>query len=124
MSYNHANKSWPSTHLISLLSQTYSNYTHKHKKEESIHLEINRTCVLWKINCPYILYTATNSDMSTKIPSLPLSQGSMPVVGYGLWKVGKENCSSLVKRVLMQGYRHLDSAANYGNEKEVETVLD
>ena len=62
--------------------------------------------------------------MSTKIPSLPLSQGNMPVVGYGLWKVGKENCSSLVKRVLMQGYRHLDSAANYGNEKEVETVLD
>merc|ERR1719369_1130684 len=48
--------------------------------------------------------------MSTKIPSLPLSQGTMPVVGDGLW---------MVKKVLMHGYRHLDCAANYGNEKEV-----
>ena len=59
--------------------------------------------------------------MSNKIPSLPLS--TMPVVGYGLWKVEKGSCSSLVKKVLMHGYRHLDCASNYGNEKEVEIIL-
>ena len=51
--------------------------------------------------------------------SLPLPHGNMPRVGYGLWKVGKDKASSLVKSVIGSGYRHVDSAANYGNEKEV-----
>eukprot|EP00090_Calanus_glacialis_P022716 TRINITY_DN35009_c0_g1_i1.p1 TRINITY_DN35009_c0_g1~~TRINITY_DN35009_c0_g1_i1.p1 ORF type:complete len:324 (-),score=56.34 TRINITY_DN35009_c0_g1_i1:80-1051(-) len=51
--------------------------------------------------------------------SLPLPHGNMPTVGYGLWKVGKDKASSLVKSVIGSGYRHVDSAANYGNEKEV-----
>jgi diketogulonate reductase-like aldo/keto reductase len=36
------------------------------------------------------------------------------------WKVGKDNASSLMKSVIGSGYRHVDSAANYGNEKEVK----
>ena len=51
--------------------------------------------------------------------ALPLPHGNMPTVGYGLWKVGKDKASSLVKSVIGSGYRHVDSAANYGNEKEV-----
>ena len=56
--------------------------------------------------------------------SLPLGQGCMPVVGYGLWKTGQDKASSLVRQALGAGYRHVDSAANYGNEKEVTKAAD
>merc|ERR1711892_58466 len=57
-------------------------------------------------------------EMATSA-SLPLGQGCMPVVGYGLWKTGQDKASSLVRQALGAGYRYVDSAANYGNEKEV-----
>ena len=51
--------------------------------------------------------------------SMPLPNGCMPLVGYGLWKVPCDKACELVREVIGCGYRHLDSAANYGNEKEV-----
>ena len=43
----------------------------------------------------------------------------IPQVGFGLWKVPKDVCSSAVFKAIELGYRHLDSASDYGNEKEV-----
>ena len=43
----------------------------------------------------------------------------MPKVGFGLWKVPKDVCSTAVYKAIELGYRHLDSASDYGNEKEV-----
>uniref|UniRef100_A0A7S2CTY2 NADP-dependent oxidoreductase domain-containing protein n=1 Tax=Haptolina brevifila TaxID=156173 RepID=A0A7S2CTY2_9EUKA len=43
----------------------------------------------------------------------------MPAVGLGLWKVPKAVCASTVTSAIRMGYRHLDSACDYGNEKEV-----
>ena len=43
----------------------------------------------------------------------------MPQVGFGLWKVPKDVCSNTVFKAIELGYRHLDSASDYGNEKEV-----
>ena len=43
----------------------------------------------------------------------------IPQVGFGLWKVPKDVCSSKVFKAIELGYRHLDSASDYGNEKEV-----
>ena len=43
----------------------------------------------------------------------------MPKVGFGLWKVPKDVCSTAVFKAIELGYRHLDSASDYGNEKEV-----
>ena len=43
----------------------------------------------------------------------------IPQVGFGLWKVPKDVCSSAVIKAIELGYRHLDSASDYGNEKEV-----
>ena len=60
-----------------------------------------------------------NKEEMATSASLPLAQGCMPVVGYGLWKTTKDKASSLVRHALGAGYRHVDSAANYGNEKEV-----
>ena len=43
----------------------------------------------------------------------------MPRVGFGLWKVPQDVCSKTVCKAIEIGYRHLDSASDYGNEKEV-----
>jgi len=43
----------------------------------------------------------------------------MPAVGYGCWKLSKEKAAQTVEKTLGMGYRHLDSACDYGNEVEV-----
>ena len=43
----------------------------------------------------------------------------MPKVGFGLWKIPKDICSNSVYKAINVGYRHLDSASDYGNEGEV-----
>lgn len=44
---------------------------------------------------------------------------SMPTVGLGLWKIDPGAVADAVYQAIKVGYRHLDSAADYGNEKEV-----
>ncbi|MCS5593977.1 MAG: aldo/keto reductase [Porticoccaceae bacterium] len=43
----------------------------------------------------------------------------MPAVGLGLWKLGLDEVADTVYNAIKAGYRHLDSAADYGNEKQV-----
>ncbi len=43
----------------------------------------------------------------------------MPSVGLGLWKIPKEDTANAVVEAIRSGYRHLDSACDYGNEVEV-----
>jgi len=43
----------------------------------------------------------------------------IPQVGFGLWKVTPSTCAELVYDAIKAGYRHLDSASDYGNESEV-----
>ena len=42
-----------------------------------------------------------------------------PEIGLGLWKVPKSQCADVVYNAIKLGYRHLDSACDYGNEIEV-----
>jgi D-xylose reductase len=52
--------------------------------------------------------------------TLTLANGSrLPLVGLGLWKVSRSEAPGLVQRAIRIGYRHLDSACDYGNEAEV-----
>ena len=49
----------------------------------------------------------------------PSSIASIPALGFGTWNLDKSNASEAVSVALQTGYRHLDCAAIYGNEKEV-----
>ncbi len=53
---------------------------------------------------------------------------SFPSVGLGMWKVDKPSVPGLIRDAVEVGYRHFDSAADYGNEKEtgegLKAVLD
>lgn len=47
------------------------------------------------------------------------ANAQMPVIGLGLWKIDKAQVADVVCEAIRAGYRHLDSACDYGNEKEV-----
>lgn len=47
------------------------------------------------------------------------SNGRMPAVGLGCWKIPQATAPGLVRSALQVGYRHLDCACDYGNEAEV-----
>ncbi|MDO6841278.1 aldo/keto reductase [Paraglaciecola chathamensis] len=50
---------------------------------------------------------------------MSLSQSKMPKVGFGLWKIPQDICADAVYEAIKAGYRHLDSACDYGNEVQV-----
>lgn len=57
-----------------------------------------------------------------KAPTLKLSSGyDMPIVGLGTYSLHGDVCINSVKTALATGYRKIDSATFYGNEKEVGT---
>lgn len=47
----------------------------------------------------------------------------MPVVGYGVYQVTKEECERCVLDALSVGYRHIDTAQSYFNEEEVGNAI-
>ena len=58
--------------------------------------------------------------MSTPIPQVALSNGvQMPQIGFGVFQVPADETERVVSDALAAGYRHLDTAAVYGNEEGV-----
>ncbi|HLN54563.1 MAG TPA: aldo/keto reductase [Bacteroidales bacterium] len=49
--------------------------------------------------------------------------GIMPVIGLGTWEMTGSGCTDSVSAALKMGYRHIDTAQIYGNEKEVGTGI-
>ncbi|BBY89156.1 aldo/keto reductase [Mycolicibacterium tokaiense] len=57
--------------------------------------------------------------MST-VPAITLNNGNtIPQLGFGVFQVPPEDTASTVKTALEIGYRHIDTAEMYGNEKGV-----
>jgi D-xylose reductase len=50
---------------------------------------------------------------------MPKSHKKMPKVGFGLWKISQDICADAVYNAIKAGYRHIDSACDYGNEVQV-----
>ncbi|RLV86099.1 NADPH-dependent D-xylose reductase xyl1.2 [Meyerozyma sp. JA9] len=51
---------------------------------------------------------------------LRLNSGiSMPIIGYGTWKIPHNVCADRVYQAVKSGYRLFDCAQDYGNEKKV-----
>ena len=60
----------------------------------------------------------------TDVPVAHLRTGrSMPVIGLGTWQAHGEPVLQAVKDALEIGYRHIDTASDYGNEKEVGEAI-
>lgn len=58
------------------------------------------------------------------IPSIPLNDGhSIPQLGLGVYKVEDAHAANLVAGAIESGYRHIDTAALYVNERGVGTGI-
>lgn len=55
--------------------------------------------------------------MSNLIDTVKLSNDKeMPIIGYGTWETPDDIAQETVKYAIQAGYRHIDTAAAYGNE--------
>ena len=58
------------------------------------------------------------------VPSLTLHDGvEMPQLGFGVFQVPPEDTQRVVEEALAAGYRHIDTAAAYFNEREVGAAV-
>ena len=60
----------------------------------------------------------------TAIPDITLNNGqTIPQLGFGVFLVAPEDTFDAVSSALQVGYRHIDTAEMYGNEKEVGEAI-
>jgi len=58
--------------------------------------------------------------MNQRAPQVTLNNGvAMPALGLGVFQSPPEETTAAVEAALATGYRHIDTAAGYGNEREV-----
>ncbi len=62
--------------------------------------------------------------MPSPVPTVSLADGvEMPVLGFGVYQIPPEQTERAVADALAAGYRHLDTAAGYGNEEAVGRAI-
>ncbi|WP_029106293.1 aldo/keto reductase [Mycobacterium sp. URHD0025] len=58
------------------------------------------------------------------VPTFTLNNGvAMPVLGFGVFQTPPAETIKAVEAALQTGYRHIDTAAAYGNEREVGEAI-
>ncbi len=62
--------------------------------------------------------------MSTQIPQITLNNGvEMPVIGFGVYQIPEDQTQQAVEAALEAGYRSIDTAAAYMNERAVGRAI-
>ena len=51
--------------------------------------------------------------------SVEANGATIPAIGLGTWELRGRTCARLVEQALRLGYRHIDTAQAYENEREV-----
>ena len=60
----------------------------------------------------------------TKVPDITLNDGhTIPQLGFGVFQIKPKDMAESVGKALEVGYRHIDTAEMYGNEKEVGEAI-
>jgi diketogulonate reductase-like aldo/keto reductase len=62
---------------------------------------------------------AISGEAFMKVHNVQAGDASIPCIGLGTWSVNGAECSQAVTEALNAGYRHIDTASAYGNEKAV-----
>jgi len=57
------------------------------------------------------------------IPIVSANGAQMPALGFGTWPLKGDECIAAVSVALDAGYRHIDTAAMYANEREVGEAI-
>jgi len=60
----------------------------------------------------------------TAVPDIMLNNGrTIPQFGFGVFQIRPEDTAAAVAAALQAGYRHIDTAQMYGNEKQVGEAM-
>src|ERR671921_1521078 len=58
------------------------------------------------------------------VPNITLNDGNtIPQLGFGVFQIEPKDTAKAVSEALEVGYRHIDTAEMYGNEKEVGEAI-
>ena len=58
-------------------------------------------------------------NASTTVSNVTAKAANIPLLGLGTWDLRGRTCARMVERALRLGYRHIDTAEMYDNEREV-----
>jgi 2,5-diketo-D-gluconate reductase A len=68
--------------------------------------------------------TKDRRNQMSAVPRIDLNDGhTIPQLGFGVFQIPPEETEEAVSRALEIGYRHIDTAEMYGNEKQVGQAL-
>ncbi len=67
----------------------------------------------------YIRYNTLQQITTRDHETCMSKQKKMSKIGFGLWKIPQKECADIVYTAIQEGYRHFDSACDYGNEIQV-----
>lgn len=56
-------------------------------------------------------------------PSVSVTGGSMPLLGFGTWQISDADAPAAVSSALEAGYRHIDTATGYSNQRGVGKAI-
>jgi 2,5-diketo-D-gluconate reductase A len=68
--------------------------------------------------------SSEEGSVLTAVPQITLNNGqSIPQLGFGVFQIEPKDTVEAVSTALQAGYRHIDTAEMYGNEKEVGEAI-
>jgi diketogulonate reductase-like aldo/keto reductase len=62
---------------------------------------------------------AISRECRDVMPAIEANGARIPLIGLGTWDLRGRACVRMVEQAIGLGYRHIDTAAMYGNEEEV-----
>ncbi|XP_049817257.1 1,5-anhydro-D-fructose reductase-like [Aethina tumida] len=84
-----------------------------------MHVNLVFVCVF---SAHFFLYVPSTQ---ATIPEMSLSENvKIPVIGFGTWNAKGDEIENAVEAALKVGYRHIDTAPVYQNEKNIGKVLN
>src|SRR5262245_5057570 len=68
--------------------------------------------------------SASGEFVMATVPNITLNNGvEMPALGFGVFQTPPGETAAAVAEALRVGYRHVDTAAAYGNERDVGEAI-
>lgn len=67
----------------------------------------------------FLASSAMAHDRDPAIPVIEVHGARIPLIGLGTWELHGRSCARLIEQALRLGYRHVDTAEIYENEREV-----
>ena len=85
--------------------------------ERSLHQSRNRDA--GTRSCSAFSTTSPKANDRLRCSAVEAKGFKIPIIGLGTWTLRGRDCARLVEQAIRIGYRHIDTAQMYDNEREV-----